>query len=141
MILVVGLGYLVLSRLAPTRPHDVAGAQPSRSALPPQDVLPVVAGASPCTVLRVRAALENAEGERRGLRHIRKCSSNIGVECGAGSSDRCEGKRLAIILRHGDQITEVDDAVIKLLPHHLAAPIDFHEAGLHQAIDVWVQAA
>jgi Ca-activated chloride channel family protein len=65
MILVVGLGYLVLSRLAPTRPHDVAGAQPSRSALPPQDVLPVVAGASPCTVLRVRAALENAELIRR----------------------------------------------------------------------------
>ena len=81
MILAVGLGYLVLSRPAPNRPREVAGAQPSRSVLPPQDVLPATAGASPCTAVRVRAALENAELIRRLVQAYQGARRNIAGHC------------------------------------------------------------
>ena len=82
VILVVGLSYLVLARReAPARPHEVPSAQPSRPALPPQDVLPARAGASPCTTVRVRAALENAELLRRLVRAYQGGRRDIGGHC------------------------------------------------------------
>jgi Ca-activated chloride channel family protein len=83
LILVVGLSYLTLSRRsAPTRPHEVvSSAQPSQPALPPQDLLPATAGASPCTLVRVRAALENAELLRRLVQAYQGGRRNIVGHC------------------------------------------------------------
>src|SRR5690242_8102644 len=82
LILVVGVSYLVLSRRsAPTRAREVPSAQPSRPALAPQDVLPATAGASPCTTVHVRAALENAELLRRLVQAYQGRRRNIGGHC------------------------------------------------------------
>jgi Ca-activated chloride channel homolog len=82
LILVVGLSYLVLSRRsAPTSHHEVRSVQPSRPALSPPDMLPAAAGASPCTTVRVRAALENAELLRRLVQAYQGGRRNIGGHC------------------------------------------------------------
>ena len=82
LVLVVALGYLVWSRRpAPARPHDVTGGRPSPSAALPQDALPATAGASPCTTVRVRAALENAELLRRLVQAYQGGRRNIGGHC------------------------------------------------------------
>ena len=41
----------------------------------------------------------------------------------------------------GHALVAVDDAVVKFVADHLAVPIDFHQTGLHQPIDVRIEAA
>ena len=41
----------------------------------------------------------------------------------------------------GHPLVAVDDAVVKFGADHLAVPIDFHQTGLHQSIDVRIEAA
>jgi Ca-activated chloride channel homolog len=62
IVLAFGLGYLALSRRpGPTVTQAAPAPRSTSPSLPPEDVLPAAAGALPCTTVRVRAALENAE--------------------------------------------------------------------------------
>jgi hypothetical protein len=47
--------------------------------------------------------------------------------------------RVDVRVRHPG--VAVDDAVVQLVAHDLAAAVDLHEAGLHEAVDVRIQAA
>ena len=83
---------------------------------------------------RRRASLQDLEQlahqlERRHQRRVALQQRRIAI--GEDAVDRGVGHPLVA----------VDDAVVELVAHDRAAPIDLHEARLHQPIDVRVQAA
>jgi hypothetical protein len=47
----------------------------------------------------------------------------------------------AVHIGVGHPLVAVDDAVVKLVTHHHAAPIYFHQTALHQPVDVRIQTA
>ena len=74
-----------------------------------------------------------------------RISSNIGTSARVAGAHHVGGVVLAredgVDVRVGHPLVAVDDAVVHLVAHDLPAAIDFHQARLHEPIDVRIEAA